>query len=133
MKAEKILEKIAEASEKRPFTVVAVVIVLTIFMAFLATGVESQTDYEKMVPQDDPVIVALNEIRDEFGGTETVMLGIKLVASDSSEKVTDIRDPRVLELVDFLEQDIGSMDLVTSVSSKVDILTAYNNDRNNFV
>ncbi|MBA2862038.1 RND family transporter [Methanococcus maripaludis] len=128
MKAEKILQKIAEASEKRPFVVVAVVIVLTIFMAFMATGVESQTDYEKMVPQDDPVIVSMNEIRDEFGGTETVMLGIKLVASDSSEKVTDIRDPRVLELVDFLEQDIGSMDMVTSVSSKVDVLRAYNND-----
>ncbi|MBA2859911.1 RND family transporter [Methanococcus maripaludis] len=128
MKAEKILQKIAEASERRPFTVVAVVIVLTIFMAFLATGVESETDYEKMVPQDDPVIVALNEIRDEFGGTETVMLGVKLVPSDSSEKVTDIRDPRVLELVDFLEQDIGSMDMVTSVSSRVDVLKAYNND-----
>ncbi|BAP63202.1 efflux RND transporter permease subunit [Methanococcus maripaludis] len=128
MKAEKILQKIAEASERHPLKVVAVVIVLTIFMAFLATGVESQTDYEKMVPQDDPVIVALNEIRDEFGGTETVMLGVKLVPSDSSEKVTDIRDPRVLELVDFLEQDIGSMDMVTSVSSRVDVLKAYNND-----
>ncbi|MBG0768616.1 efflux RND transporter permease subunit [Methanococcus maripaludis] len=128
MKAEKILQKIAEASERHPLKVVAVVIVLTIFMAFLATGVESQTDYEKMVPQDDPVIVALNEIRDEFGGTETVMFGVKLVPSDSSEKVTDIRDPRVLELVDFLEQDIGSMDMVTSVSSRVDVLKAYNND-----
>ncbi|BAP61299.1 hypothetical protein MMKA1_11820 [Methanococcus maripaludis KA1] len=128
MKAEKILQKIAEASERHPLKVVAVVIVLTIFMAFLATGIESQTDYEKMVPQDDPVIVALNEIRDEFGGTETIMLGVKLVPSDSSEKVTDIRDPRVLDLVDFLEQDIGSMDMVTSVSSRVDVLKAYNND-----
>ncbi|CAF30578.1 efflux RND transporter permease subunit [Methanococcus maripaludis] len=128
MKAEKILQKIAEASERHPLKVVAVVIVLTIFMAFLATGIESQTDYEKMVPQDDPVIVALNEIRDEFGGTETIMLGVKLVPSDSSEKVTDIRDPRVLDLVDFLEQDIGSMDMITSVSSRADILKAYNND-----
>ncbi|AVB77202.1 efflux RND transporter permease subunit [Methanococcus maripaludis] len=128
MKAEKILQKIAEASERHPLKVVAVVIVLTIFMAFLATGIESQTDYEKMVPQDDPVIVALNEIRDEFGGTETIMLGVKLVPSDSSEKVTDIRDPRVLDLVDFLEQDIGSMDMITSVSSRADVLKAYNND-----
>jgi len=128
MKVEKLLARIARDSERRPFTVVAVVMVLTLFMAFMATGVKSQTDYEKMVPQDDPVIVALNEIRDEFGGTETIMLGIKLVPSDSSEKVTDIRDPRVLELVDFLEQDIGGMDMITSVSSRVDLLTAYNND-----
>jgi len=128
MKVEKLLARIAKDSERRPFTVVAVVLVLTLFMAFMATGVKSQTDYEKMVPQDDPVIVALNEIRDEFGGTETIMLGIKLVPSDSSEKVTDIRDPRVLELVNFLEQDIGGMDMITSVSSRVDLLTAYNND-----
>jgi len=128
MKVEKLLARIARDSERRPFTVVAVVMILTLFMAFMATGVKSQTDYEKMVPQDDPVIVALNEIRDEFGGTETIMLGIKLVPSDSSEKVTDIRDPRVLELVDFLEQDIGGMDMITSVSSRVDLLTAYNND-----
>ncbi|ABR55561.1 conserved hypothetical protein [Methanococcus vannielii SB] len=127
MKIEKLLSDIARVSEKHPVKVLALAMIVTILMGFLATGIKSVTDYEKMVPDTEPVIIALNEIRDEFGGTETIMLGIKLAPSDSPEKVTDIRDPRVLELVKFLKQDLSSIDMVTSVSSGAEVIIAQNN------
>jgi len=123
---DKILSKIAKASVKRPFSVVAVVFIFTLLMASLAPGVKSQSDYEKMVPQDDPVVVSLNKVRDNFGGSEVIMVGIEVVPSDSSEKVTDIRDPRVLELVNFLEQDLSSIDQIDSVYSPVDKIVSEN-------
>ncbi|MBP2172350.1 efflux RND transporter permease subunit [Methanococcus voltae] len=124
---EEILKKIARFSEKRPVLVVITILIMTIVMGSIASNIRMETAFEKMLPQDDEAIKTLYEVRDNFGGTDIVTTAIKIVPSESSEKVTDIRDPRVLELIDFLERDISSVEYVTSVSSPTDVFKEKNN------
>ncbi|HIQ38903.1 MAG TPA: RND family transporter, partial [Methanothermococcus okinawensis] len=124
---ENILRKIAIFSEKRPFLMVTVILIITILAGIGATNVKFQTAFEKMLPQDDPVIETLYEVRDNFGGTDIISICIKLKPSDSPDKVNDIRDPRVLKYIKTLEADLEGIDGITGVNSPVDVIIERNN------
>jgi hydrophobe/amphiphile efflux-3 (HAE3) family protein len=123
---EKILKKVAHFSEKKPFIMLLIVIITTIFAGISATNIKSQTAFEKMLPQDDPIIKTLYEVRDNFGGTDIITICIKLKPSDSPDKVVDIRDPRVLKAIKYLEDDLKEIDGITGVSSPVDVIITAN-------
>lgn len=124
---ENILRKIAIFSEKRPFLMVTVILIITILAGIGATNVKFQTAFEKMLPQDDPVIETLYEVRDNFGGTDIISICIKLKPSDSPDKVNDIRDPRILKYIKTLEADLEGIDGITGVNSPVDVIIERNN------
>lgn len=117
---EKILKKTASFSEENPILMVLIILIITIFAGISSTNIKSQTAYEKMLPQDDPVIKTFYEVRDNFGGTDVVAIAIKLKPSDSPDKVNDIRDPRVLKLIKFIEDDLKDVNGITKVSSPAD-------------
>lgn len=123
---ESILRKIAIFSEKRPFLMVFIILIITVFAGIGATNVKSQTAFEKMLPQDDPIIKTLYEVRDNFGGTDIITICIKLKPSDSPDKVNDIRDPRVIKYIKTLESNLRDVDGITNVNSPVDILIKAN-------
>ena len=124
---EDILRKIAIFSERRPFLMVAIILIITIFAGIEATNVKFQTAFEKMLPQDHPVIKTLYEVRDNFGGTDIISICIKLKPSDSPERVNDIRDPRVLRYIKILEADLRGIEGITDVNSPVDVIIRRNN------
>jgi predicted RND superfamily exporter protein len=124
-----ILRKTASFSEKKPFLMVAIIVIITIFAGLAATNVKSQTAFEKMLPQDDPIIKTLYEVRDNFGGTDIITICIKLKPSDSPDKVNDIRDPRVLSYVKFLEDDLNGIDGITKINSPVDVIFQKNDGK----
>lgn len=117
---EKILKKTASFSEENPILMVLIILIITIFAGISSTNIKSQTAFEKMLPQDDPVIKTLYEVRDNFGGTDVVAIAIKLKPSDSPDNVNDIRDPRVLKLIKFIEDDLKDVNGITKVSSPAD-------------
>ncbi|XRO75068.1 MMPL family transporter [Methanocaldococcus sp. 28A] len=122
-----ILKKIAHFSEQKPFLMVLIILVITVFAGISATNVKTQTSFEKMLPQDNPIIKTLYEVRDEFGGTDVIIICIKLKPSDSYDKVVDIRDPRVLRAIKELEENLRYVDGITNVYSPVDIIIQKNN------
>ncbi|ACX72844.1 MAG: MMPL family transporter [Methanococci archaeon] len=121
-----ILQKIGEFSAKKPLIVILIVIIMSIFAASFIPHIKKQTSYEKMLPQDLKAVKELYEVRDEFGGTDVVEIAVKIVPSDCSDKVVDIRDPRVLNAVKMLEENLRSVDGITRVSSPVDVLIKLN-------
>ncbi|AEH06592.1 efflux RND transporter permease subunit [Methanothermococcus okinawensis] len=123
---EKILRRTARFSEKKPFVMVTIVLIITVLAGLAATNIKSQTSFEKMLPQDDPIIKTLYEVRDNFGGTDVITICIKLKPSDSFDKVNDIRDPRVLRYIKFLEEDLNGIDGITSINSPADIIIQKN-------
>ncbi|GBF36633.1 efflux RND transporter permease subunit [Methanofervidicoccus abyssi] len=124
---ENILRKIAIFSEKKPFLMVMIILIITVLAGIEATNVKFQTAFEKMLPQNNPIIKTLYEVRDNFGGTDIIIICIKLKPSDSPDKVNDIRDPRVLRYIKFLEDDLKGIDGITDVSSPVDVIIKENN------
>ncbi|ADG12774.1 exporter of the RND superfamily protein-like protein [Methanocaldococcus infernus ME] len=121
-----ILKDVGEFSARHPFLVIAVVLLITVFMAFEATHIKKQTSYEKMLPQDLPAVQEIYEVRSEFGGTDVDMIVVKIVPSDATDKVTDIRDPRVLRAIETLEENIRTISGITKVSSPVDVIKELN-------
>ncbi len=126
---EEALRKVAHFSESHPFVVVAIVLIITILSAMSASHIKSQTAFEKMLPQDNPIIKTLYEVRDNFGGTDIITICIKLKPSDSNDKVVDIRDPRVLRYIKFIEDDLKGVDGITNVNSPVDVIFQMNNGK----
>ncbi len=125
---EKILKKLAEFSIHRPFLMILLIIGFTGFTIMGATQLKMQTAFEKMLPQKNKIIQTLYEVRDKFGGTDIITIAIKLKDTDNPERINDIRDPSVLRLVKFLEDDLKDIDGITSVSSPVDIIIRANNN-----
>ncbi len=125
---EKILKKLAEFSIHRPFLMILLIIGFTGFAIMGATQLKMQTAFEKMLPQKNKIIQTLYEVRDKFGGTDIITIAIKLKDTDNPERINDIRDPSVLRLVKFLEDDLKDIDGITSVSSPVDIIIRANNN-----
>ncbi|WP_017981052.1 efflux RND transporter permease subunit [Methanocaldococcus villosus] len=125
----KIFKKIANFSEKHPFTVLGIIFIITLFMAISATNIKSQTAFEKFLPQNNEIVKTLYQVRDEFGGTDIITITVKIVPSDASDKVIDIRDPRVLRAVKELEDNIRTIDGITNVNSPVDTIIKLNNGK----
>ncbi|WP_456472963.1 efflux RND transporter permease subunit [Methanocaldococcus sp.] len=121
-----ILKDLANFSEKKPFLMVLIILIITIFAGISATNIKTQTSFEKMLPQNNPIVQTLYEVRDEFGGTDVVILAVKIVPTNNPNKVVDIRDPRVLRAVKELEESLRTVDGITEVSSPVDTLEKLN-------
>ncbi|WP_423793084.1 efflux RND transporter permease subunit [Methanocaldococcus indicus] len=126
MKLRDIMEKIGSFSATKPFLVLAIVLLITLALATQIPHIKKQTSFEKMLPQNLPEVKEIYEVRDEFGGTDVAIIAVKVVPSDCTDKVVDIRDPRVLEAVKMLEENLRTIDGVTKVTSPVDILTQMN-------
>ncbi len=123
----KCLKKIARFSEQHPFIMVAIVLIITVFAMISAKNVKFQTAFEKMLPQNDPIIKTFYDVRDEFGGTDVIIIAVKVVPSDNPDRAVDVRDPRVLKAIKELEDSLKTVNGITGVSSPVDKIIALNN------
>lgn len=75
-------------------------------------------DYEDMLPQKNPVVDSFNIISEEFGGENSAIIVIEIdnSVSNSNEPI-DVRDPRVINYIDKLTNELRYVKHVTSVSS----------------
>jgi uncharacterized protein len=119
MKGEnRIFRMIARAQAEKSNTILAASIILTIFMLYGAANIQLETDFSKMMPQDNPSIVLQKRVQDTFSGQDSIFLLIELDPSVSTPNaVRDIRDPRVMEMLIELGQQIGKQPSVDGVSS----------------
>jgi predicted RND superfamily exporter protein len=122
--AEKIAGHYGRLLAEHPYTVIAVVIVLTALAAYGNSILKHEAEqYADVLPEDIELIRSLNYIQDEFGGTESGKVVVEIDPSvEGSVEVRDVRDPRVLKYVDILAQKVGMLEDVTSVSSAADIV-----------
>lgn len=64
------------ASTSKPKRVLAIIGVLTLFFLAAFVRVEIDTDPENMLPADSPARVINTELRETFGGAETIVVGL---------------------------------------------------------
>ncbi|MHC1599017.1 MAG: efflux RND transporter permease subunit [Candidatus Methanofastidiosia archaeon] len=63
-----MLERISIFSEKKPYYVILVIILITVILGAGATKVEMSTNQEDFLPKDSDSIIASKILQDEFGG-----------------------------------------------------------------
>jgi predicted RND superfamily exporter protein len=69
-----MLEKLTKWVGKYPKSVIAIVILLTVFFYFGLTKINIATDPKTMLPEGDPVVAAFDEVDETFGGAEFAMV-----------------------------------------------------------
>ena len=102
-----ILKNLARFQYKYSSLIFAITIFLTIAIGLGIQNIHLQTDISKELPQDLDVIKLQDRISDKFGGADTIMVLIKLNKNCELENAPkDIRDPRVIRMLVFLENEI---------------------------
>lgn len=132
MKSIKDLIKLYSAFvANHPYIILLIVIIITGF-AFVGAGkIQTESmDYKDMLPDDIEVMVALEVIGDQFGGSDTVMIAIELEPQYmNSDEPRDIRDPEFIKYLDMLSESVKHVDDVTGVTSASTILKALNDNK----
>ncbi|MCK8825388.1 efflux RND transporter permease subunit [Fuchsiella alkaliacetigena] len=94
--------------KKYPKLIILVTILITVFFAYQALDVEIDTDMKEMFPDGHPTVETFDEISDEYGGSEYVVMILE------SENVIN-KD--TLGNIDYLTEEFAEIEGVNKVRS----------------
>ncbi|MFB6241523.1 MAG: MMPL family transporter [Candidatus Nanosalina sp.] len=118
------LEKLAEIQLRHTDKVILLCLLLTVFLGLGIPKIQIQTDFQEGLPNDLPPIVAEEKIQAEFGNTESLIILFKTNEKTLEKSyVTDIRDPRMVRTLNFLERELEREPIVASTSSMASIFS----------
>ena len=107
MGLDSVIDRIAEFQLRHAALVAVFSMLLTGFFLVGILNIRLETDFTKELPQDNPYILLQNNVRDTFGGTDSVLVLVQLDPSSTSKNaVKDIRDPRVMRMLLDLEGEL---------------------------
>jgi len=112
------LTKLAEIQKKHTKILAVAVILITIFLGIGLRDLTINSDFRKEMPKELPIFKLNDRITDKFGGQDGVVIAVEIDDTvDSKNAVRDIRDPRVIQSMILLDEDLRGEASVTSVSS----------------
>lgn len=115
---ETYLMKLAEIQKKHTKILAVIVIILTIILGIGLKDLTINSDFRKEMPKELPIFALNDKVSGKFGGEDTVVIAVQIDESvDSKEAVRDIRDPRVIQSLIFLDKELRGETTVTSVTS----------------
>jgi hypothetical protein len=85
-----------------PYLWLGVIFVITIFFAIQIPGVKMYSDFADLLPQEHPYIKLHNEIRDDFGGANNIILAVEVEDGDIFSNETLRMIHKLTEKVDML-------------------------------
>lgn len=97
-----IFHKIDDILFGFPYLWLGVILVITIFFAIQIPGVKMYSDFADLLPQEHPYIKLHNEIRDDFGGANNIILAVEVKDGDIFTNETLRMIHRLTEKVDML-------------------------------
>jgi predicted RND superfamily exporter protein len=122
------LTSIAKLLANRPKMVFLVFTIITAIIGLQASNIYMESDLVEYLPSDDPSIILWNKIKEEFKIGETIVIFV-----DQTDRIYDIRNPKVLNEIDEVERaidryeyDEGSIDGVVSIRSLASLIKAEN-------
>ncbi len=107
----RFLERLALASARRYRTVFVVTLTLSLVAGFLTTRLHFDTDVLNLLPKDDPKIHHFLEAMDRFGGTDYLLVGVRVPEGQVAE-------PYEL-LVDRLGERLETLDEIKKVDYRI--------------
>lgn len=124
---ESFLEKVASFQKKNALVLLIAVLVFTSFIVMGIPKIEFESDMTKEMPQDLPIYVLNDKVRDSFGGQDTILILFLLDDKlDLSTAPRDIRDPSIINyLIDF-ESALAEETDINSAMSAGTILQNFN-------
>jgi predicted RND superfamily exporter protein len=115
---QKSLVKLAEMQRKHAKLLAVLVIIFTIVLGIGLKDLTINSDFRKEMPKDLPIFALNDRISAKFGGEDTVVIAVQIDDSvDLNSAVRDIRDPRVIQSLIFLDGVLRDDSSITSVTS----------------
>ena len=115
---QKSLVKLAEMQRKHAKLLAVLVIIFTIVLGIGLKDLTINSDFRKEMPKDLPIFALNDRISSKFGGQDTVVIAVQIDDSvDLDSAVRDIRDPRVIQSLIFLDGVLRDESSITSVTS----------------
>lgn len=115
---------------KFPYIVILLVILLTIFLAKMASTVETESmDYDNMLPEGEEVMRAFNILEDKFGGDSSIKISLEIDPKViGSNEPRDIRDPRVMRYMYVLGEATERVEGLEPATSAATLLYSMNSN-----
>jgi predicted RND superfamily exporter protein len=115
---QKSLVRLAEMQRKHAKLLAVLVIIFTIVLGIGLKDLTINSDFRKEMPKDLPIFALNDRISAKFGGEDTVVIAVQIDDSvDLNSAVRDIRDPRVIQSLIFLDGVLRDEPSITSVTS----------------
>ncbi len=115
---ERSLKKLALMQREHTRIFVVSVLIITIVLGIGLKDLSINSDMRKEMPLELPIFKLNDRISDKFGGADTVVIAVQFDESvNSNRAVRDIRDPRVIQSLIFLDEALRGENDVTSVTS----------------
>ena len=112
------LTRLAEVQKRHTKILAVIVIIVTIFLGIGLKDLTINSDFRKEMPKELPIFKLNDRITDKFGGQDSVVISVEIDDTvDSKKAVRDIRDPRVIQSLILLDEDLRGEATVTGVSS----------------
>ncbi|MFB6203096.1 MAG: MMPL family transporter [Candidatus Nanohaloarchaea archaeon] len=112
------LEALAEFQLGNTRTVLLASLVLTVVLGSGIPDIQLQTDFQASLPDDLPPIMTKERVEAKFGNTNSIIVLVQTTEDRREESyVTDMRDPRVVEMLNSLERELDREPMVSSVNS----------------
>ncbi|KYK20105.1 hypothetical protein AYK24_04275 [Thermoplasmatales archaeon SG8-52-4] len=97
------LKPFAKLIVKRPKTVLILFTLITLIIGLQASNIYMVSDFLEYLPSDDPIVELYNKIIEEFQVGPTI-----IILLDQTDRLYDIRDPKVLSEMDEVVQMIDT-------------------------
>ncbi len=115
---QKSLVRLAEMQRKHAKLLAVLVIIFTIVLGIGLKDLTINSDFRKEMPKDLPIFALNDRISSKFGGEDTVVIAVQIDESvDLKSAVRDIRDPRVIQSLIFMDGMLRDESSITSVTS----------------
>ncbi|MBC5793248.1 MAG: MMPL family transporter [Nanohaloarchaea archaeon] len=112
------LEMLAEAHLEHTNKIIAFCGMLTLVLAAGLPQIQLQTDFQSSLPDDIPAIEAQDKVESNFGSPDSIIVLFETNKESLEENyVTDVRDPRMIRTLNFLEKELQNEPAISSVNS----------------
>ena len=112
------LQKTAEVQIQHTKKIVAVSALLTIILALGIPDIRLQTDFQDSLPDDIPAIEAQDKVENNFGSLDAIIILFQV--NDEPKQpgfISDVRDPRTVRSLNFLQQGLERETSISSTNS----------------
>jgi uncharacterized protein len=121
---QKYLGKLAKLQLRLLIPMILLMLVLTALLGIGLTKLEFESDFSNMNPVGPPITELTKKVSKDFRDTSTIVVAIELDdLSKSKFAPVDIRDPRIIEFLIRLDQNLNEEPEITNVISLGSIFT----------
>ncbi|MFB6100781.1 MAG: MMPL family transporter [Candidatus Nanohalobium sp.] len=112
------LNLLARAHLEHTDKIIALCGLMTVIFAFGVPQIQLQTDFQASLPDDIPAIQAQEKVEANFGSPDSIIVLFETDKTKLEENyVTDVRDPRMIRTLNFLEEELRNEPSISSVNS----------------